>query len=108
MIYKNRNCVAAISIIAIANYASAAYCDTVVISSILKNYSVGQTIQEDSAIHLLANEQFRVMDTKTGETRLLVGPYDGNLSSYKLPCSGTFSCDKAAAPKHVGGTRKLK
>ena len=88
--------------------SSFAKSETIVVNSLSKNFVAGQKLKDDFIIHLETKEQVRVMDESTGETKLIMGPFDGLVSSYKTNCQGVVGCKMVAPPKHVGATRALK
>ena len=98
-------CLCSVVFILLSSFAKS---ETIVVNSLSKNFVAGQKLKEDFIIHLETKEQVRVMDGSTGETRLIVGPYDGLVASYKTSCQGVVGCKMAVPPKHVGATRAPK
>jgi hypothetical protein len=89
--------------------APSALAQVLVVSSNSKMFRIGDEIQGTASILLADQEQLRVVNKATGETQLLVGPYDGPLSQYKAPCTSegqsSLDCRTLKRSKPVGGSR---
>jgi hypothetical protein len=79
-------------------YGSPAFCDFIVVSSQAKTLNVGSEIPDATVIEIGNQEQLRLMDKKSGETRVLIGPYKGTVENYK-------SSPPIGRSKPVGATR---
>ena len=82
-------------------YGSPAFCDFIVVSSQSKVIKVGSEIPDAAVIEIVNQEQLRLIDKKSGETRILIGPYKGAVENYK-------SSSPIGRSKPVGATRGLR
>ena len=91
--------------------ATYGFSSSLVVTSQSTALRAGAEIDDDAVIELGAQEQLRVMDNKTGETKVLLGPYKGTVSAYTDPCSGNSSmsenCSRGPRKKPVGASRGL-
>jgi hypothetical protein len=97
-------CVAAATII----QSSRAFCDFIIVSSESPKFAVGQKFSDSAEIDIEDQDQVRVMDQSSGETKLLEGPYKGTIPAYKACQSAdraSGACNRARRDKPVGGTR---
>ena len=78
-----------------------------VVSSNTDNFHLGDEIKTSSSVSLSKQEQLRVLNTETGETRVLIGPYNGPLSEYKTPCRSEeqLDCGTLKRSNPLGATR---
>ncbi len=79
--------------------------DIIVINSTSKIIEVGRTIPLDSHIQLIKNDEVRIMDTSTGQTRVLVGPFTGSISDYISHCNKQLDCTNGNKVERPGATR---
>lgn len=91
--------------------ATNGFSSSLIVTSQSTSLRAGAEIDDDAVIELGAQEQLRVMDNKTGETKVLLGPYKGTVSAYTDPCSGDSSmsenCSHGPHKKPVGASRGL-
>ena len=92
--------------------ATSAFCDFVVISSQTNALKVGDKIPDAAIVEIGNEEQLRLMDINSGETRALVGPYKGSIENYSISCSATsqsgVGCLTKDRSKPIGATRGIK
>jgi hypothetical protein len=81
--------------------------DFLVVSSNSANLHPGDEIKTSSSVSLSKQEQLRVLNTETGETRFLIGPYNGPLSEYKAACRSEeqLDCGTLKRSNPLGATR---
>lgn len=89
-------------------FSSSTLSQSIIVNSLSKNLSSGQNIEDNEIVHLQKNEQIRVMNKVTGETKLIFGPFDGVISAYEINCKSVVGCKPVETPKHIGATRGLK
>jgi hypothetical protein len=100
-------CIAAAAIVR----SSPAFCDFIIVGSESPKFVVGQTFSDSAEIEIEDQDQVRVMDQSSGETKLLEGPYKGTITEYRACQSGertSGACSPARRAKPVGGTRALR
>jgi hypothetical protein len=91
--------------------ATYGFSSSLIVTSQSTSLRAGAEIDDDAVIELGAQEQLRVMNNKTGETKVLLGPYKGTVSAYTNPCSGNSSmsenCSHGPHKQPVGASRGL-
>jgi hypothetical protein len=105
-----RKCLIGIAImVASIIYGSPAFCDYIVVSSQSKRLKVGSEIPDATVVEIGNQEQLRLMDKNSGETRILIGPYKGAVGNYSFSCSpfaqSSFGCLQKERGKPIGATR---
>ncbi|MGO9742769.1 MAG: hypothetical protein ACLPN5_14915 [Roseiarcus sp.] len=85
-----------------------AWCDSIVVSSENPKYSIGESLKDDVVIEVGAHETLRLMNSDSGETREITGPYTGKISSYTPPCKGVLACDTGQKDLSIGATREIE
>ena len=79
-------------------YGSPAFCDFIVVSSPSKALKVCSEIPDAAVVEIGNQEQLRLMDKNSGETRILIGPYKGTVGNYS-------SSPQKERSKPMGATR---
>jgi hypothetical protein len=87
--------------------ASLGWCDSIVVSSENQRYAIGQSLKDDVLVEVAPQETLRVMDSDSGETRVISGPYKGKISAYTPACAGVLACDPGKKQSSIGATRAL-
>ena len=88
--------------------AASGFCDSIVVTSENQKYAIGENLKDDVVIQLGSQETLRVMDSDSGETRVLNGPYSGKISTYSPACVGVIACDPGKKELSIGATREMK
>jgi hypothetical protein len=93
-------------------YGSPAFCDFIVVSSQSSALKVGSAIADSAAVEIKDQEQLRLMDKESGETRILIGPYKGTVADYNFSCPSirqmTVGCLSKSRSKPIGATRGIQ
>jgi hypothetical protein len=81
-------------------YGCPAFCEFIVVNS--QTLEVGIEILDTRVVHLRDQEELRLMDKKTGETILLIGPYNDTVGNYHPPK------EPKERSRELGATRGLR
>lgn len=98
----DKKCLHGIAILVVSLiYSFPALCDYVVMGSQSKTIEVGSEIQDTTVVDIGDQEKLRLLDKKSVETRILIGPYKGTVGNYSASPPKERS-------KSIGATRSLR
>lgn len=102
MTAEKRCLIGAAVMVASVIYGSPAFCEFIVVSSQSETLKVGTEIPDAAVIEIGKDEQLRLMDKNTGETRILIGPYKGAIANYssspKIERRRSFGAVRSSSP----------
>ncbi len=95
-------CIAAAAIVR----SSPAFCDFIIVGSESPKFVVGQTFSDSAEIEIEDQDQVRVMDQSSGETKLLEGPTRRTITELERVNRANLRAERAvplAAPNRSAG-----